>query len=68
MAVPVQSTSTDIIWPSLPLTDWHDTYTTLHLWTQIIGKIQLALRTDDRTVKSNLVRSIALYRSCCLAG
>ena len=43
MAVPVQSTSTDIIWPSQPLADWQDTYTTLHLWTQIIGKIQLAL-------------------------
>ncbi|MGD1930149.1 MAG: DUF5996 family protein [Leptolyngbyaceae cyanobacterium] len=28
-------------WPSLPLEAWQDTYTTLHLWTQIIGKIRL---------------------------
>ena len=30
-------------WPELPLTAWQDTYTTLHLWTQIIGKVRLAL-------------------------
>ncbi|MGB6016975.1 MAG: DUF5996 family protein [Nodosilinea sp.] len=29
------------IWPSLPLDAWQDTYTTLHMWTQIIGKIRL---------------------------
>ncbi|HEY4361970.1 MAG TPA: DUF5996 family protein [Bryobacteraceae bacterium] len=29
-------------WPSLPLEDWSDTYATLHLWTQIVGKIRLA--------------------------
>lgn len=28
-------------WPSLPLEAWQDTYTTLHMWTQIIGKIRL---------------------------
>src|SRR3712207_3145701 len=28
-------------WPSLPLDQWQDTYTTLHLWTQIVGKIRL---------------------------
>lgn len=30
-------------WPSLPLAEWKDTYDTLHRWTQIIGKIKLAL-------------------------
>lgn len=30
-------------WPPLPLAAWQDTYTTLHLWTQIVGKIRLAL-------------------------
>jgi hypothetical protein len=30
-------------WPSLPLGDWEDTYATLHMWTQVIGKIRLAL-------------------------
>jgi hypothetical protein len=29
------------MWPSLPLGAWSETYTTLHLWTQIVGKIRL---------------------------
>jgi hypothetical protein len=29
-------------WPELPLEAWRDTYETLQLWTQIIGKIRLA--------------------------
>jgi Family of unknown function (DUF5996) len=35
-------TTTDL-WPALPLGEWKDTYETLHMWTQIIGKIRLAL-------------------------
>ena len=30
-------------WPSLPLSEWKDTYETLHRWTQIVGKVRLAL-------------------------
>ncbi len=30
-------------WPELPLAEWKDTYDTLHMWTQIVGKIRLAL-------------------------
>lgn len=30
-------------WPALPLAEWKDTYATLHMWTQIVGKIRLAL-------------------------
>lgn len=30
-------------WPSLPLSEWKDTCATLHMWTQVIGKIRLAL-------------------------
>ena len=30
-------------WPSLPLDEWKDTYATLHMWTQIVGKVRLAL-------------------------
>ncbi len=30
-------------WPALPLADWQDTYDTLHMWTQIVGKTRLAL-------------------------
>ena len=29
-------------WPSLPLDAWSDTYATLHMWTQIVGKMRLA--------------------------
>ncbi len=29
-------------WPPLPLEEWGDTYATVHLWTQIAGKIRLA--------------------------
>ena len=29
-------------WPELPTAAWRDTYATLHLWTQIVGKIRLA--------------------------
>src|SRR3569833_1762235 len=28
-------------WPDLPLEAWRDTYATLHLWTQIVGKIRM---------------------------
>jgi hypothetical protein len=28
-------------WPELPYQDWKDTYATLHLWTQIVGKYRL---------------------------
>jgi hypothetical protein len=31
------------VWPELPLEAWKDTYATLHLWTQIVGKVRLAL-------------------------
>ena len=33
----------DWTWPNLPLEWWQDTYATLHMWTQIVGKIRLSL-------------------------
>ena len=30
-------------WPALRLQEWQETYATLHLWTQIVGKVRLAL-------------------------
>ncbi len=36
---PNRSTPAD--WPALPWDAWSDTATTLHLWTQVIGKIRL---------------------------
>jgi hypothetical protein len=29
-------------WPSIPVADWQDTRDTLHLYTQVIGKVRLA--------------------------
>jgi hypothetical protein len=31
------------LWPSLPLDEWEGTYRTLHMWTQIAGKIRMVL-------------------------
>ena len=31
------------IWPALPFAEWKDTAKTLQMWTQIVGKIRLAL-------------------------
>jgi len=31
------------LWPELPLESWQDTYSTLHMWSQIVGKVRLAL-------------------------
>ena len=30
-------------WPALPLESWKDTCSTLHMWSQIVGKVRLAL-------------------------
>lgn len=29
------------VWPSLPFEAWKETYATLHMWTQVVGKIRL---------------------------
>jgi Family of unknown function (DUF5996) len=29
------------LWPSLPFQEWKDTYVTLHMWVQVVGKIRL---------------------------
>ena len=31
------------VWPELTLAGWEDTRDTLHLWTQVVGKVRLAL-------------------------
>jgi len=33
-------------WPALPFGEWKDTYATLHMWTQVVGKIRLELGPD----------------------
>jgi hypothetical protein len=44
------------LWPALPLEEWEDTYHTLHMWTEIIGKVRLAL-----TPRQNHWWNTALY-------
>ena len=34
---------TAAVWPDLPYPAWRDTVVTLQLWTQIVGKVRLAL-------------------------
>jgi hypothetical protein len=46
----------DSRWPELPYAAWRDTCATLHLWTQIVGKIRLA-----RTPWLNHSWHVALY-------
>src|ERR1700690_2218501 len=43
-------------WPALPLEEWQATYHTLHMWTQIVGKICLTLRPLE-----NHFWNVALY-------
>jgi hypothetical protein len=35
--------NSDQTWPALPFAEWKETCTTLHMWTQIVGKVRLAL-------------------------
>ena len=32
----------DELWPALPYDAWKDTYATLHMWAQVVGKVALA--------------------------
>jgi Family of unknown function (DUF5996) len=36
-------TKTGSAWPELPYAEWKDTCSTLQLWTQVVGKVRLAL-------------------------
>jgi Family of unknown function (DUF5996) len=50
------STNTQAFWPELPPAAWRDTCATLHLLTQIVGKIRLS-----RTPWLNHSWRVALY-------
>lgn len=43
-------------WPALPMAEWEDTYATLHMWTQIVGKIRFEL-----TPLTNHFWNVTLY-------
>lgn len=46
-------------WPALPLNAWQDTYATLHMWMQVVGKIRMAL-----TPYVNHTWHVPLYVTC----
>src|SRR3954470_11626320 len=37
----IMSIMSDQSWPALPYAAWKDTYATLHMWTQVVGKVAL---------------------------
>jgi hypothetical protein len=39
----ISSNQRDQFWPLIPFAEWTETAATLHMWTQIIGKIRLTL-------------------------
>jgi len=43
-------------WPALPLSEWQETYYNLHRWTQMVGKVRLAL-----TPNTNHWWNVSLY-------
>jgi len=43
-------------WPELKFSEWQDTYATLHMWTQVVGKIRL-----ERTPLVNHWWNVPLY-------
>jgi hypothetical protein len=47
-------------WPALPYDAWKDTYATLHMWSQIVGKIALA-----QAAPVNHSWGIALHLTAC---
>ena len=49
-------TGTDLGWPALPVAEWETTRDTLHLWTQVVGKVRLA-----RTPLVNHWWNVTLY-------
>jgi hypothetical protein len=40
---PAAATGIASTWPKLTLADWEDTRITLHMWTQVVGKVRMAL-------------------------
>jgi hypothetical protein len=38
----VSRSPNDEVWPALPYDAWKDTYATLHMWSQVVGKVALA--------------------------
>jgi hypothetical protein len=53
-------TDAGALWPQLAYASWQDTCATLHLWTQVVGKVRLAL-----TPVVNHWWNVTLYVTAC---
>jgi len=42
-AAKLKAAASESLWPALPYAEWKDTLNAIHMWTQIVGKIRLAL-------------------------
>ncbi|MGI9066969.1 MAG: DUF5996 family protein [Pyrinomonadaceae bacterium] len=51
---------TDSFWPVLKFSEWKDTLATLHMWTQVVGKVRL-----EQTPLVNHWWNVPLYVSAC---
>jgi hypothetical protein len=40
---PLSQAEREQLWPALPLEEWQETYRTVHMWMQIVGKVKLEL-------------------------
>ncbi|HEV2654692.1 MAG TPA: DUF5996 family protein [Ktedonobacteraceae bacterium] len=40
---PLSQAEREHLWPALPLEEWQETYRTVHMWMQIVGKVKLQL-------------------------
>lgn len=38
-----ERTADDAVWPALPYAEWQATLSTLHMWTQVVGKVKVQL-------------------------
>ena len=58
------------VWPALSLDAWRDTYVTVHMWTQVVGKVCLALtpRTNHFWNVAFQVTSQGLMTPTIVAG
>ncbi|HYX69214.1 MAG TPA: DUF5996 family protein [Terriglobales bacterium] len=58
MPSPVHSLDSPDAWPALPFASWKETWATLHMWLQMVGKVRLGL-----TPLVNHWWNVALYLS-----
>ena len=58
---------TSLAWPELPLTGWQDTRDTVHLWTQIVGKVRMAASVQSRSMRSPKKAALRRLLSTILA-